>query len=160
MFKKLERLFENPGLKIKKCAKIFFVIECIATIITAIVCGVEAYSGFFVFLLIFVCGILASFLANLTLYAAGEVVENISIIKDNTTHFQPNHEKILEPKQTETKQTETKQTETKQTESKQIKPVSTPVQNTASNNKKECPNCGAKNNLSNATCWACNHELE
>ncbi len=148
MSKKLEGLFENPGLKIKNCAKIVFIIESLACLIASIIIGVNEFYELEVLAFILGCGgggILVSFLMNLILYAIGELVENVSIIKDNTTHFQSNQEKVLEPKQTETKQ---------------VKPVSTPVQNTASNNKKECPNCGAKNNLSNSTCWACNHELE
>ena len=72
----LEKIFTNPGAKIKKYAKSLFVIESIA----AIIGGFAAIDGDFdeilLFLLIAAGGIVAAYVLSLFMAAFGDLVQS------------------------------------------------------------------------------------
>lgn len=72
-------LFDNIGAKIKTVAKIFFIIEVIAAIITSFL-----LSNFIVGLLIVIGGFVVAWLSSLTLYGFGDLIENIDVSNINT----------------------------------------------------------------------------
>ena len=74
-------MFNNIGSKIKTIAVIFFTIEMLGIIISALVaCGEDFFAG----AIIFVVGFMAAYLSVILIYAFGELVENSSIIAANT----------------------------------------------------------------------------
>ena len=75
----LDFLFDNIGAKIKTVAKIFFIIEVIAAIITSFL-----LSNFIVGLLIVIGGFVVAWLSSLTLYGFGDLIENIDVSNINT----------------------------------------------------------------------------
>ena len=75
----LDDLFENIGAKIKKWARILFVIEVISAIIggLALINEVGAIG-----VAVLVCGPFVAWISSAILYAFGELVEDVHAIRD------------------------------------------------------------------------------
>ena len=144
-------MFDNIGGKLKKLAVILFIVGVIASLVCAIVYGrtVEVYShrtettfNFWLFLLILVGGCGASYVEVMALYAFGQLVEN----SDTSTQLALNDSK-------ERGNEKRNAAPSYQYGASARKPV-TDVP------KKNCPYCGARNNLNNKTCFACGKTIE
>ncbi len=72
-------MFEHPGDKIKKLAKIMAIIEISAAVVAGYALAAERESFDILFLIIF-AGFLFAWFSNLALYAFGELVENSTLI--------------------------------------------------------------------------------
>lgn len=90
-------MFENPGSKIKRIAKIGFVLESISVIITAIIMSID--SGDVSWLLSIPCGIAAAYLISLVFYAFGELVSSTEENKGANEELLKIHEKLLKNKE-------------------------------------------------------------
>ena len=79
-------MFNNIGSKIKTIAVVFFTLEMIGVIISALASlfagGAE---GFIIGVIIFVVGFMCAYLSVMLIYAFGELVENSAIIASNTS---------------------------------------------------------------------------
>ena len=144
-------MFDNIGGKLKKLAVILFVIGVIASLVCAIVYGrtVKVYSyhtettfNFWLFLLILVGGCIASYVEVMALYAFGQLVEN----SDTRTQLALDAAKERENEKWESNTTPSYGASARK-----------PVTNAP---KKDCPYCGARNNLNNKTCFACGKTIE
>lgn len=71
----LDKLFTNPGDKIKRYAKILFIVESIAAIIGAIVASDE-FEEFFPFIMVLVGGIAVAYVTSLFMAAFGDLVQS------------------------------------------------------------------------------------
>lgn len=71
----LDKLFENPGEKIKNYAKIMFIIECIAAIISAFVASDEL-EEFGPFIMVLLGGFVVAYITSLFMAAFGELVQS------------------------------------------------------------------------------------
>jgi len=130
-------MFKNPGRKTKIIAKAFFwfyaVLAALFAVSSAISAGVDLVVG------VIICAILISFftvfiwIASLSIYARGEVLEDLSAIKKNTEVIQKRLSVL---------------------EAKSCKEASS---NNA--NIKICPACGAQNGKESAYCRLCGQPL-
>ena len=71
----LDKLFTNPGEKIKKYAKVLFIIECVASIIAGIIASDE-FEYFLPFLLTIVGGVVVAYISSLFMAAFGDLVQS------------------------------------------------------------------------------------
>lgn len=76
-------MYDNIGGKIKGLAKAIFIIEAIVTIITGIMLLITGELALFG-LLILICGPLIAWVSSWVLYAFGELVEDVGIIRYQT----------------------------------------------------------------------------
>ena len=89
-------MYDNIGEKLKGLAKIIFVIETIAMIITALV--LMAILNAFVWgLLLLVCGPLFAWVSSWMLYAFGQLVDDVSIIRQQTRKVKSNTKSAVIP---------------------------------------------------------------
>ena len=72
----LEKIFTDPGARIKKYAKALFVIESIAAIIGGLVYMDGDFDEFFFCLLIAAGGIIAAYIMSLFMAAFGDLVQS------------------------------------------------------------------------------------
>ncbi len=71
----LDKLFTNPGDKIKRYAKILFIVECIAALIGAIAAS-DDFEYFGPFILVLIGGIAVAYVTSLFMAAFGDLVQS------------------------------------------------------------------------------------
>ena len=87
-------MFDNIGEKIKTVAKVFTCIGMFAFSITGLIITQVNEEAPFIGLLIIVFGCLGSWLASLTLYGFGQLIENSDILVEQGKRQQTNHNNI------------------------------------------------------------------
>lgn len=87
-------MFENPGSKIKRIAKIGFVLESISVIITAMITAIETSEVSW--LLTIPLGIATAYLISLVFYAFGELVSSTEENKDANEELLKINQQILQ----------------------------------------------------------------
>ena len=132
-------MFENPGGKIKSIVKTVYIIEVIAVVIAAIAAWNDM-GEFWLFVVILALGIGVAYLSAIGLYAFGELVENSTIIAENSSRTSAPPRNIITPQSTTSSESIT--TKTYQTHPK----------NTNKNAFWVCPTCHKENQMICGTC--------
>ena len=71
----LEKLFANPGEKIKKYAKVLFIIECVVALIAGIIASDEM-EYIELLLVTFAGGVVVAYISSLFMAAFGDLVQS------------------------------------------------------------------------------------
>ena len=165
MLKFLDALYGNIGGKIKTLAKILFVVEAIAAVITGLV--LAAYDIIYIFIL--PAGPVVAFVTSWILYAFGELVEKTSDNEANTRAIVG----LLEEKESAERKEEKKSSSASSvTEKKQGTRAPEKVIPQADNRSKKtsyvanddgtitCSACNFEQPASRKVCWHCGAEFE
>ena len=84
MKEKIDAMYQNIGIKIKELAKVIFIIEAIASIISGFVCMFADDDLILIGLLTLVVGPCVAFVSSWFLYGYGEIIDKTCEIARNT----------------------------------------------------------------------------
>ena len=157
-------LFENTGYRLKRVALVWFAIEFVVAIVSAVISffallfQMDDYGAMFLLVPVGLgVAIGAAWLSALPLYAFGELLETNYEIEKNTRPEKPEGNMFAEAKKTAAK-----------------KPAAAPIPsapeqaNYLSGSTKQatevehliyCPSCGLKNKVGSKKCWSCDSPL-